>query len=87
VFPWPSQSSSDGEDAVAAFKELKSVADEIKASRADLIYIVAHSSGCAIANAVDDALKDHSKIGSWRSTAMLPAKNNAGPIDLRSLVG
>jgi hypothetical protein len=42
-------------------KEKKAVA-AIKASNADKIYIVGHSSGCANANAVDKALKDTSKI-------------------------
>src|SRR5205807_340075 len=35
---------------------------EIDASRANKIYIVGHSSGCAIANAVDAGLKSHTKI-------------------------
>ncbi len=42
-------------------KEKKAVA-AIKASKADKIYIVGHSSGCANANAVDKALKDTSKV-------------------------
>jgi hypothetical protein len=55
------------------------VADEIKASRADLIYIVAHSSGCAISNAVDDALKDHSKIALVALDGYAPSKKQRGP--------
>jgi hypothetical protein len=77
AFPYPDV-GPDGDDAVAAFKELKSVADTIKKSKADLIYIVGHSSGCAIANAVDDALTDHKKIGLVALDGYVPSKGQRG---------
>jgi hypothetical protein len=61
TFHWASGLGPDGDKAVKAFRDsgqCKSVVAEIQASKVDLIYIVGHSSGCAIANAVDDSLKD-----------------------------
>ena len=65
AYPWPSGAASDASSAVTAFTKAGRYASAIAAvqsSNADLIYIVGHSSGCAIANAVDRGLKDHSKI-------------------------
>ena len=65
--PWPSGAAkSDGDVGVSVFKktgQFESVVAAIKASPADKIYIVGHSSGCAIANEVDRALKG-SKVAS-----------------------
>ncbi len=80
AFPYP-DAGSDGEDAVAAFKksgQLKSVVKTITASKADLIYIVGHSSGCAIANDVDDHLKDHKKIALVALDGYVPDKEQRG---------
>ncbi len=77
AFPYPDAGPKD-KDAVAAFKQLKSVADAITKSKADLIYIVGHSSGCAIANAVDDALKDHSKIALVTLDGYVPDEKQRG---------
>ena len=56
-FPWPSDATgSDGDIAVKLLRKngkLDSAVKEIEATKADMIYIVGHSSGCAIANAVD----------------------------------
>jgi hypothetical protein len=65
-FPWPSDTPSSPADSVVKGSkksgQYKSVLDAIQACSADTIYIVGHSSGCAIANAVDKGLKDTSKI-------------------------
>ncbi len=56
---------ADGDKAVEAFKKSGDYAKAIKAiegSKRDVIFIVGHSSGCAIANAVDAGLKDHTKV-------------------------
>jgi hypothetical protein len=59
AYPWPKGAANnpDGDAGVEAFKEFDSVVAAIKASPADKIYIVGHSSGCRIANKVDKALK------------------------------
>jgi N-acetylglutamate synthase/N-acetylornithine aminotransferase len=66
-FPFPDIESSDDDDAVAAFSnpkhnDLAAAIKMIEASTRDVIFIVGHSSGCAIANKVDEGLKDHKKI-------------------------
>jgi hypothetical protein len=77
AFPYP-DAGPDGDDAVANFKQLKSVVDAIAKSKADLIYIVGHSSGCAIANAVDDKLKDHKKVALVTLDGFVPDKDQRG---------
>jgi len=66
-YPYPDGAKADGEEGVKAFKNPKTndyakAIKKIEDSKSDVIYIVGHSSGCAIANAVDEGLKDHSKI-------------------------
>ena len=64
-FPWPSGAGADAESAVSTFTKASSYAlalTTIHAHAADQIYIVGHSSGCAIANAVDRGLRDTSRI-------------------------
>jgi hypothetical protein len=54
-FPWPKGASSGAHSAVTTFSKggrYNSVIDDIQSTSADKIYIVGHSSGCAIANAV-----------------------------------
>ena len=59
--PWPpSAMKSDGGVAVDILKsngKFEKIVAALKASSADKIYIVGHSSGCAIANEVDRTLK------------------------------
>lgn len=65
AFPWPHGADPGAHSAVTTFTKsghYKSAVAAIQASGADSIYIVGHSSGCAIANAVDSGLDDHSKI-------------------------
>jgi len=61
-FTWPSGTSSAPVETVVkgARKSglLKSAAEAIQARKADTVFVVCHSSGCAIANAVDKELKD-----------------------------
>src|SRR5215469_1994541 len=64
-YPYPSGASSGGESAVNAFIKARSYRQAIATIQecdADMIYLVGHSSGCAIANAVDRGLKDTSKV-------------------------
>ena len=64
-YPWPSGASSDAESAVSTFTKAGNLAQAIATIQecaTDLIYVVGHSSGCAIANAVDRGLKDTSKV-------------------------
>jgi muramoyltetrapeptide carboxypeptidase LdcA involved in peptidoglycan recycling len=59
-FPWPRGASADAAGAVKGFShggKLDSVIDDIQGNDADKIYIVGHSSGCAIANAVHAGLE------------------------------
>jgi hypothetical protein len=65
AFAWPRGASSDAKSAISGSHnrgQFKAALAAIQASSADTIYIVGHSSGCAIANAVDKALADTSKI-------------------------
>jgi len=52
-------------DIVQGWKDTEQyqpVVDAVKACKADKIYLVGHSSGCAVANAVDDELNDRKRI-------------------------
>lgn len=63
VYPWPAGAPSWPEDSVVKSAEkliMKAVAD-VEKSRADLIYILGHSSGCAIANEVERRLQNVTK--------------------------
>jgi len=62
---WPVGAHSDAQSAVHAFRSagmFKDAVSKITASSADKIYIVGHSSGCAIANDVDSALPHDDKV-------------------------
>jgi hypothetical protein len=64
-YAWPSGANSDATSAVATFTKAGSYAQAlatIKECATDLVYLVGHSSGCAIANAVDRGLKDTSNV-------------------------
>ena len=60
-FPWPKGTARpDADSAVKGFSKggrLDAVIDHIQGNDADKIYIVGHSSGCAIANAVHAGLE------------------------------
>jgi hypothetical protein len=63
--PYPAGAGAGGHSAVSAFAngdQYDGVITQIGTSGADQTYIVGHSSGCAIANAVDRDLIDHSHI-------------------------
>ena len=65
AYPWPRGTHWSRDSAVATARS-SGLHDEalaaIKASRAGKTYVVGHSSGCAIANAVDKALEDTGKV-------------------------
>jgi len=66
AYPYP-DASSNGADAIQAFTDNKThdfaeAVKKIEASQCDKVFIVGHSSGCAIANAVDAKIKDNKKI-------------------------
>jgi predicted esterase len=63
AFPYPDIRKAGDKDAVNGFKQFDEVIKKIEDSHADNIYIVGHSSGCAIANQVNSLLKgDHKNI-------------------------
>ncbi len=65
-FPWKSGPKSyPAASVVEGAKksgQFKAALDAIQACKADTIYIVGHSSGCAVANAVDKALADTTRV-------------------------
>jgi hypothetical protein len=61
-YAYPDGASWDGGEAVKAFKYLDEAVKKIESCTREVIYIVGHSSGCAIANRVDEKLKDHKRI-------------------------
>lgn len=64
-YPWPSGANADAASAVATFTHAGSFAQAIGTVQEcpyDRMYLVGHSSGCAIANAVHRGLKDTSKV-------------------------
>jgi len=63
AFPYPDIRKAGENDAVNAFTQFDEVIKKIEDSHADNIYIVGHSSGCAIANTVNSLIKgDHKNI-------------------------
>ena len=65
TYAWPAGANADAQSAVATFKAAGTLARavaQIGSSGADRIYIVGHSSGCAIANAVDRSLASHDAV-------------------------
>jgi hypothetical protein len=64
AFPYPDPAASDDISAVKGFeKQFDGVIKKIEGFSADTLFIVGHSSGCAIANELNSRLKgDHSKI-------------------------
>jgi hypothetical protein len=75
ALPWPPGANSDAHSAVSAFTrgdQYDGAITQIATSGADQTYIVGHSSGCAIANAVDRVFKDHSHIALIALDGFLP---------------
>ncbi len=63
AFPYPDGAGPGSKDAVNNFKQFDEAAKKIEDSAAATIYIVGHSSGCAIANELNSRIKgDHSHI-------------------------
>jgi hypothetical protein len=64
AFPYPDTAGSGDKSAVSGFKmQFDGVIKKIEDSGADTLFIVGHSSGCAIANELNSRLKgDHSHI-------------------------
>lgn len=66
AFPWPAGvTKADDRSAIEGFKRhgvRDAVIGDIQGADADTIFIVGHSSGCAIANDVDANLKDTQHI-------------------------
>jgi len=63
--PWPQGAGAGATSAVGTFRKTRrygATMAAVESTKADRIYIVGHSSGCAIANAVDRAVGDHSHI-------------------------
>ena len=73
--PWPKGAGAGAESAVNTFSQhghYDSVIDDIQGNGADTIFIVGHSSGCAIANAVDAGLE-------WTENIVLVALDGFSP--------
>jgi len=65
AIPYPAGAGAGAHSAVSTFTggdQYDAVIAQIGTAGADQTYIVGHSSGCAIANAVDRGLIDHSRI-------------------------
>jgi alpha-beta hydrolase superfamily lysophospholipase len=65
TYAWPAGASAGARSAISKFNKagtFDKAVSSITSSGADRIVIVGHSSGCAIANAVDHALADHDKV-------------------------
>ena len=65
AYPWPRGAGPGASSAVGTFMStgrFESAIGAVESSGAETIYIVGHSSGCAIANSVDRKLKDHSRV-------------------------
>ncbi len=63
AYPYPEGAGADRDSAANGFKQYDEVIKKIEESGADTVYIVGHSSGCAIANALNARLEgDHKNI-------------------------
>jgi hypothetical protein len=64
-YAWPKDANSDANSAVKTFKksgQYAAAVRDVQRNGSDTIYVVGHSSGCAIATAVDAGLTDTRKI-------------------------
>ncbi len=63
AYPYPDIPKAGDTDAVNGFKQFAEAVKKIEDSHADKIFIVGHSSGCAIANKANSLVKgDHKNI-------------------------
>jgi hypothetical protein len=63
AFPYPENAGAGDTDAANGFKQYDAVIKKIADTGADSLFIVGHSSGCAIANKLNSLIKgDHSNI-------------------------
>jgi hypothetical protein len=63
AFPYPDGAGSGDTAAVNSFKQFDEAIKKVEGSSAETIYIVGHSSGCAIANELNSRITgDHKKI-------------------------
>jgi hypothetical protein len=78
-YPWP-PSAKDSESAIAAFKDnnMTEAIAKIVDGKYDQVYIIGHSSGCAIANKLDETLagklKDNSNVNLVALDGFAPSK-------------
>lgn len=84
TYAWPAGAASDATSAVSKFRSAgtfqKAVSD-IQSAGKDSVYIVGHSSGCAIANAVDRALDDHANVSLVALDGFLPDRAQLARLD------
>jgi hypothetical protein len=81
AYPWPSGANFGAKSAISTFTnsgQYDKALAAIKACKADRIYIVGHSSGCAIANHVERNLDDHDKIWLVALDGFVPDGNQRG---------
>jgi hypothetical protein len=79
--PYPPGASANSHSAVSTFTKgelYDGAITQLATSGADQTYIVGHSSGCAIANAVDRVLRDHSRMNLVALDGFLPDANQLG---------
>jgi hypothetical protein len=87
AIPWPPGANFDAHSAVSTFTNMgggnlyDSVLTQIATCSAEQVYIVGHSSGCAIANKVDSDLKDHSRIRLVALDGFLPNADQMARVD------
>jgi hypothetical protein len=63
AFPYPDGAGAGDDDAVNGFKQFDAVIEKIEHTGADTLFIVGHSSGCAIANEVNSRVEgDHKNV-------------------------
>lgn len=75
AYSYPAE-KADRENAKSSFEEYDSVIKSIESSGADKIFIVGHSSGCAIADELDHRLKDNDQIVLVVLDGFTPEHNN-----------
>jgi len=61
AYPYPDIGKSDRKSAIHGFKDYDEVVKKIEGSGADTIFIVGHSSGCAVADEVNSRVKGEHK--------------------------
>jgi len=75
TYAWPAGAAADATSAVSKFQSagtFDKALSAIQSAGQDRVYIVGHSSGCAIANAVDRALDDHANVSLVALDGFLP---------------